>query len=71
MIRFISILLFILGYNASLQAQENEQEEEVRNLVGDENDQKTEMNEPEEAEEVQVQSQREENQVAKDSLSIS
>ncbi len=27
MIRFISILLFILGYNASLQAQENEQEE--------------------------------------------
>ena len=27
MIRFISILLFILGYNLSLQAQENEQEE--------------------------------------------
>jgi hypothetical protein len=27
MIRFISILLFILGYHASLQAQENEQEE--------------------------------------------
>lgn len=27
MIRLISILLFILGYNASLQAQENEQEE--------------------------------------------
>ena len=31
MIRFISILLFILGYNASLQAQDNEQNE--KNII--------------------------------------
>ena len=37
MIRFISILLFILGYNASLQAQENEQEEKDLIFSGLEN----------------------------------
>ena len=34
MIRFISILLFILGYNAPLQAQDNEQEEKEIIFLG-------------------------------------